>query len=281
MDTQANFYQPNRNNKSGGKNTGLIIAVSVLSAVLAIGIIFVILVATDVISFGNKDSGMTQQTQMTEQTAQQEETAKTEKKTAQTTPAAPQPVAVGATMYVGNCNVSVTLRSAPSTSSSELCQIPLAEEIYVVEYTNDEFARVRYNGTEGYVKRAYIVSVRPKVYSYDSQEAAQLVHNAVVAFVDGVNSNSDAYVPAYYSGSAAEEERKSVKSIAEKVISEEIISLNCHSVTRVSATQVSVIRDSVIRALYNDNTVKDITERYKYTVDISGTSYKIVGLSKA
>ena len=51
--------------------------------------------------------------------------------------------------------------------------------------------------------------------------------------------------------------------------------------TRVSATQVSVIRDSVIRVLYNDNTVKDITERYKYTVDISGTSYKIVGLSKA
>lgn len=278
MDTQNNYYQPPRN--SGGKNTGLIIAVSVLSAVLAIGIIFVILVATDVISFGGKEQTPIQQTQATDTVGTGEQAHKDETP-AQTTPAAPQPISVGATMYVGNCNVSVTLRRAPSTSSSELCQIPLAEEIYVVEYTNDEFARVRYNGTEGYVKRAYIVSVRPKVYSYDSQEAARLVHNAVVAFVDGVNSNSDAYVPAYYSGSAAEEERKSVKSIAEKVISEEIISLNCHSVTRVSATQVSVIRDSVIRVLYNDNTVKDITERYKYTVDISGTSYKIVGLSKA
>lgn len=278
MDTQNNYYQPPRNN--GGKNTGLIVAVAVLSAVLVIGIIFAILVAADVISFGGKEQTPIQQTQVTDAIGTEEQAHKDETP-AQTTPAAPQPIPVGATMYVGNCNVSVTLRSAPSTSSSELCQIPLAEEIYVVEYTNDEFARVRYNGTEGYVKRAYIVSVRPQVYSYDSQEAAQLVHNAVVAFVDGVNSNSDAYVSAYYSGSAADEERKSVKSIVEKVISEEIISLNCHSVTRVSATQVSVIRDSVIRVLYNDNTVKDITERYKYTVDISGTSYKIVGLSKA
>ncbi len=278
MDTQNNYYQPPRNN--GGKNTGLIVAVAVLSAVLVIGIVFAILVAADVISFGGKEQTPIQQTQETD-TIGTDEQAHKDETPAQTTPAAPQPIPVGATMYVGNCNVSVTLRSAPSTSSSELCQIPLAEEIYVVEYTNDEFARVRYNGTEGYVKRAYIVSVRPQVYSYDSQEAAQLVHNAVVAFVDGVNSNSDAYVSAYYSGSAADEERKSVKSIVEKVISEEIISLNCHSVTRVSATQVSVIRDSVIRVLYNDNTVKDITERYKYTVDISGTSYKIVGLSKA
>ncbi|MBS6831562.1 MAG: SH3 domain-containing protein [Clostridiales bacterium] len=278
MDTQNNYYQPPRNN--GGKNTGLIVAVAVLSAVLVIGIVFAILVAADVISFGGKEQTPIQQTQVTDAIGTEEQAHKDETP-AQTTPAAPQPIPVGATMYVGNCNVSVTLRSAPSTSSSELCQIPLAEEIYVVEYTNDEFARVRYNGTEGYVKRAYIVSVRPQVYSYDSQEAAQLVHNAVVAFVDGVNSNSDAYVSAYYSGSAADEERKSVKSIVEKVISEEIISLNCHSVTRVSATQVSVIRDSVIRVLYNDNTVKDITERYKYTVDISGTSYKIVGLSKA
>lgn len=278
MDTQNNYYQPPRNN--GGKNTGLIVAVAVLSAVLVIGIVFAILIAADVISFGGKEQAPIQQTQVTDAIGTEEQAHKDETP-AQTTPAAPQPIPVGATMYVGNCNVSVTLRSAPSTSSSELCQIPLAEEIYVVEYTNDEFARVRYNGTEGYVKRAYIVSVRPQVYSYDSQEAAQLVHNAVVAFVDGVNSNSDAYVSAYYSGSAANEERKSVKSIAEKVISEEIISLNCHSVTRVSATQVSVIRDSVIRVLYNDNTVKDITERYKYTVDISGTSYKIVGLSKA
>ena len=278
MDTQNNYYQPPRNN--GGKNTGLIVAVAVLSAVLVIGIVFAILVAADVISFGGKEQTPIQQTQETDTIGTDEQVHKDETP-AQTTPAAPQPIPVGATMYVGNCNVSVTLRSAPSTSSSELCQIPLAEEIYVVEYTNDEFARVRYNGTEGYVKRAYIVSVRPQVYSYDSQEAAQLVHNAVVAFVDGVNSNSDAYVSAYYSGSAADEERKSVKSIVEKVISEEIISLNCHSVTRVSATQVSVIRDSVIRVLYKDNTVKDITERYKYTVDISGTSYKIVGLSKA
>lgn len=281
MDTQANFYQPNRNNKSGGK-TGLIVAVAVLSAIVVIGIVFAILVAADVISFGNKDSGMTQQTQMTEQTAQQEETAKTEEKTAQTTPAVPsepKPVAVGKTMFIGNCSTSVSLRKTPSTSAADLCQIPLADEIYVVENMNNEFAKVRYNGTEGYVLREYIVPAKPQIYSYDAQAVQRFVSNAVVAFVDGVNSRSTAYVPYYYSGSAAEQESASVESIVKDVISEEIISLNCHSVKRISATQVSVIRDSVIRVLYKSNEVKDLTESYKYTVDISGTEYKIVGLS--
>ena len=64
MDTQNNYYQPPRNN--GGKNTGLIVAVAVLSAVLVIGIVFAILVAADVISFGGKEQTPIQQTQETD-----------------------------------------------------------------------------------------------------------------------------------------------------------------------------------------------------------------------
>lgn len=283
MDTQNYYYQPPRNN--GGKNTGLVIAVAVLSVVLVIGIVFAILVATDVISFGDKDETPIQQTQAADSLASQEqsEQTKAEEKTAQTTPAVPsepQPVAVGKTMFIGNCSTSVTLRKTPSTSSADLCQIPLADEVYVVENTNSDFAKVRYNGTEGYVLRKYIVPTKPQIYSYDAQAVQRFVNNAVVAFVDGVNSKSTAYVPYYYSGSAAKQESASVESIVKDVISEEIISLNCHSVKRVSATQVSVIRDSVIRVLYKNNTVKDYTESYKYIVDISGTEYKIVDLSE-
>ena len=160
MDTQNNYYQPPRNN--GGKNTGLIVAVAVLSAVLVIGIIFIILVAANVISFGGKEQTSIQQTQATDAVGTEEQVHKDETP-AQTTPAAPQPIPVGATMYVGNCNVSVTLRSAPSTSSSELCQIPLAEEIYVVEYTNDEFAKVSLRGKDGYIERKYLVSEKPNL----------------------------------------------------------------------------------------------------------------------
>ena len=53
---------------------------------------------------------------------------------------------------------------------------------------------------------------------------------------------------------------------------------------RIRRTKKS-IRDAFFELIdengFDSVTVKDITERYKYTVDISGTSYKIVGLSKA
>lgn len=272
-------YYPPR--KSGG-NTGLIVAISIISVILVVAVTFSVLVLTDVISIGKHDETQSQQTEVQqEQPSQSTEAPPQNTQPAQTAPQQPQPIPVGASMYIGNCNVSVTLRTAPDENSSEICQVPLAEEIYVVEYTDSAFARVRYNGREGYIKRSYIVSSRPQVYSYDSAAVAAFVENAVYAFVNGVNTASDAYVPQYYSGSEAAQESKSVLEIASRVQSEEVLTISCHSVSRVSATQVSVIRDSTIRVVYNDGSVKDITERYKYFVDISGSSYKIVDLKKA
>lgn len=282
-------YPPNypRNypqRKSGG-NTGLIVAISIISAILVIAVVFTVLIMTDVISIGKHEAPQAQQTEVQqEQQAQQSQSNEVRPQNTQPTqsaPQQPQPIPVGASMYIGNCNVSVTLRTAPDENSSEICQVPLGEEVYVVEYTDSTFARVRYTGREGYIKRSYIVSTRPQVYSYDSAAVAAFVENSVYAFVNGVNTASDAYVPQYYSGSEATQESKSVLEIASKVQSEEVLSLSCHSVTRVSATQVSVIRDSTIRVVYNDGSVKDVTERYKYFVDISGSSYKIVDLKKA
>ncbi|MDO5311728.1 MAG: SH3 domain-containing protein [Clostridia bacterium] len=275
-------YPPNYPPRKSGGNTGLIVAISIISAILVIAVVFTVLIMTDVISIGKHEAPQAQQAEVQqEQQAQQSQSNEVRPQNTQPAQAAPQPIPVGASMYIGNCNVSVTLRTAPDENSSEICQVPLGEEIYVVEYTDSAFARVRYTGREGYIKRSYIVSTRPQVYSYDSAAVAAFVENAVYAFVNGVNTASDAYVPQYYSGSEATQESKSVLEIASKVQSEEVLSLSCHSVTRVSATQVSVIRDSTIRVVYNDGSVKDVTERYKYFVDISGSSYKIVDLKKA
>ena len=156
MDTQNNYYQPPRN--SGGKNTGLIIAVAVLSTVLVIVIIFTILIAADVISFGSKEQTPIQQTQVTDTIGTDEQVHKDE------TPATPRSTPPGTIMYTDYCDEKINMYKEPSTSSSELLSsIPAGTEIYVVEYTNDEFAKVSYWGKDGYIERKYLVSEMPNL----------------------------------------------------------------------------------------------------------------------
>ena len=156
MDTQNNYYQPSRNN--GGKNTGLIIAVAVLSAVLVIGIVFAILVAADVISFGGKEQTPIQQTQETDTIGTDEQVHKDE------TPATPRSTPPGTIMYTDYCDEKIAMYKEPSTSSSELLSsIGAVTEIYVVEYTNDEFAKVSYWGKDGYIERKYLVWEKPNL----------------------------------------------------------------------------------------------------------------------
>ena len=277
-------YNPNpydRNNMYRRKsNTGLIVAISVMSVLAAVIIITIILFATNVISPGKSHNEQDVSTEA-QVPAQQENTPPAQQPQTQPQKPAEQSVSVERTMFVGNCNISVTLRTGPAASYPEITQVPLASEIYVIEYTNSDFALVTYNGSRGYIKRNYIVSTRPQVYDYNASAVQNFVHDSILCFVNGVNTGNYDYVSAYFSGSAADQELKSVKSIHDSVSSEEIISLNCHSATRASATQVTVIRDSVIRVTYPDGTVKDVSERYKYTVDISGSTYKIIGLKEA
>lgn len=280
------YPDPNNPNNNGDKNTGLIVAVSVLSVVVAIGIIFTVLVATGAISFSKdeepKEDTAVVQVQDTDTSANTQNNSDTVKQPA-VNPVDTQPkaVPVGKTMYVGNCKQSITLRTGPDRSYGEIMQIPLGEGIYVVEYTNDSFARVRYNGSEGYADRSYIVSERPQVYTYDEAKAINLVENSLYAFVNGVTNNLDAYVYTYFKGAEAENERKTVKQIASTVEREEILNVNCHTVKRASATTVTVVRDSVIRVYYKNGSVKEITEKYIYTVDITSSDYKIVGIKEA
>ncbi len=186
-------------------------------------------------------------------------------------------ITVEKTMYV-NCNVSLTLRTGPATSYSEIHSIPVGEPVYVYEYSNSEFAKVNHNGQDGFVMRKYLSDTQPAVWNYNAADVETFVENSVYAFVSGVNNHNTDYVYNYFSGSLQAEEARSCSSIDSRVISEEVLSLNCHSTTRTSPMRVTVIRDSNIRVEYNDGTIKDIVEKYKYTVDYSSGQMYIVAM---
>ncbi|MEE1014034.1 MAG: SH3 domain-containing protein [Clostridia bacterium] len=270
-DTNQNYNEYGYNNypqKNNNGGSGLIVAISILASLIVVIIIIMILFATGVLHIG-KNAPVETPPMVTETTPASTQTP---------APVVKQPVPVGKYMYIGNCKSSVTLRVGPGTNFDEIRQIGLGEEIYVVEYSTDDFALVEYSGNRGYVMRDYVVSVRPEVWSYDATNVENFVASSLRAFVNGVTTGDNRYVYNYYSGSAVEQELKSHAEISSVVAKEEILSLKCHSTTRISASQVTVIRESVIRVTYNDGSQKDVTEKYKYTVDlVDGMS--IVGLS--
>lgn len=60
------------------------------------------------------------------------------------------------TLYVVNCNISITLRKKPSTSASEICQIPLGSAVSYIETSENGFYKVTYNGHTGYALASYL-----------------------------------------------------------------------------------------------------------------------------
>ena len=63
---------------------------------------------------------------------------------------------IGAFMRVVNCKQSITLRTAPSTSASEICQMPLNESVYVIATAPNGFYQVQYYGNVGYALSKYL-----------------------------------------------------------------------------------------------------------------------------
>lgn len=262
--------------QKSSSNTGLIVAVSIMGSILGIGIIIVILMLTGVFSNDNANDFVTSTENSTVQATPQKESQPSAGNVTETV----KPVPVNKTMFIGNCNTSVTLRNAPNVNGAEIRQVPLADEVYVIEYVNSDFAHVTYLGKDGYIGRKYIVEVQPQIWRYSDSDAINQVANSLRAFVNGINTGDTSYIPVYFAGSEADQEYKTNNSVRNAVESEEIISLNCHSVQRISASQVTVIRDSVIRVVYKDGKVKDVSERYKYTLDLSN-GMRIIDLNKA
>lgn len=66
-------------------------------------------------------------------------------------------------MYVANVKNSIYFRSAPTEDSSNIiCEIPFGTAVTFLENTDAVFAKISYNGTDGYVKREYLSSTQPQ-----------------------------------------------------------------------------------------------------------------------
>ncbi len=68
-----------------------------------------------------------------------------------------EPQVWSGTLRVYNCKKSITLRSAPSTSAAEICQIPLGAEVEKLDWrTDSSFYLVGYGGMTGYALKNYL-----------------------------------------------------------------------------------------------------------------------------
>ena len=116
-------YNPDMYKKK--TNTGLIVAISVMSVLAAVIIIIIVLFATNVISPGGSHTDNTPPAESAVQTPS-ENTAPAEQPAQQPQQQKPveQPITVERTMFVGNCNVSVTMRTGPRQVTLKLYRFP-------------------------------------------------------------------------------------------------------------------------------------------------------------
>lgn len=168
-----NQYGGYNNNGYGGppkkSNTGLIVAISILSGVILISIAVMCLIFTGVLSPGRHAANQAASIVATEAPTISPATAAP----AAQAPAAP-PVqnapsynvssntTVVSYMYVANVKYSIYLRSLPEENDSNIItEIPLGTQVGFIENADSVFAKINYNGRIGYSKREYLSSVSP------------------------------------------------------------------------------------------------------------------------
>lgn len=120
------------------------------------------------------------------------------------------------TYYVVNCKQSITLRTNPSTSASEICQIPLGSAVSYISTASNGFYYISYNGNNGYALANYLssagnssaydtcrvvnckesITLRPAP-DVDSGEICQIPLGSTVSFVA---SAGNGFYEIYYMG---------------------------------------------------------------------------------
>ncbi|MGN1201893.1 MAG: SH3 domain-containing protein [Eubacterium sp.] len=83
---------------------------------------------------------------------------------------------VVATYYVVNCKQSITLRTSPSTSASEITQIPLGQAVGYIENAGNGFYKINYDGAVGYSLASYLSPTKQSSGSSSSGSTAQVVN---------------------------------------------------------------------------------------------------------
>lgn len=183
-------------------------------------------------------------------------------------------------MYVVNCETSITLRTEPDVNSAGITQIPYGMPVGIIAEGMNGFYKGNYNGMIGYASSAYLstappapVQTQPPVQqptaNVSPRDAEEFVAASLRAFVNGINTGDTSYISYYFTGDEAVQEKKTHDEISGIVLSEQILSMSCHSGTIVSSNRATVVRDSTIRVTYDDGRVKDVTESYLYTLQIS------------
>ena len=119
---------------------------------------------TETVEESKVESGTEEESNIAEKSAVQETVAEVaNSESLQETQ--PQTVAVTqaqvlTTLYVVNCNESITLRVSDSTNSKEIKQIPLGAAVSFMENAANGFYKISYNGSTGYALASYL-SVDP------------------------------------------------------------------------------------------------------------------------
>ena len=83
------------------------------------------------------------------------------------------------TLYVVNCNESITLRVSDSTNAKEIKQIPLGAAVSFMENAANGFYKISYNGSIGYALASYL-SVDPYNHYVASTKASTVWSGKVV-----------------------------------------------------------------------------------------------------
>ena len=111
----------------------------------------------------------------------EEESAKLEESLQEAQPqtAAVTQAQVLTTLYVVNCNESITLRVSDSTNAKEIRQIPLGAAVSFMENAANGFYKVSYNGSTGYALASYL-SVDPYNHYVASTTASTVWSGKVV-----------------------------------------------------------------------------------------------------
>ena len=138
---------------------------------------------TETVAESKDESGTEEESNIAEKSAVQETVAEvTHSESLQETQ--PQTVAVTqaqvlTTLYVVNCNESITLRVSDSTNAKEIRQIPLGAAVSFMENAANGFYKVSYNGSTGYALASYL-SVDPYNHYVASTTASTVWSGKVV-----------------------------------------------------------------------------------------------------
>lgn len=138
---------------------------------------------TETVAESKDESGTEEESNIAEKSAVQETVAEVvHSESLQETQ--PQNVAVTqaqvlTTLYVVNCNESITLRVSDSTNAKEIKQIPLGAAVSFMENAANGFYKVSYNGSTGYALASYL-SVDPYDHYVASTKASTVWSGKVV-----------------------------------------------------------------------------------------------------